>query len=191
MGDVNSEGAPVTCTSVQSVPDSAPSIASVQFEALYNELRRLARRQLHAQPRTTLCTTVLVHEAYLRVGGRQMNNDGRESFLALAAKAMRYVIVDHVRSRMAAKRGAGVAHTAIDNHEPSMPDRTLDLIEVAQALDQLEAINPRLVSVVECRFFAGMEFDEIGRLLDLCERTVQRDWRHARAYLENYLSRAT
>ena len=172
------------------MPASVLPGAAAQFKALYNELRRLAHRQMHAQARTTLCTTALVHEAYLRVGGKQMNHDGRESFLALAAKAMRCVIVDHVRARLAVKRGAGAAHTGMDKHEPAAPDRTLDLITVAQALDHLDTIDPRLVSVVECRFFAGMEFDEIGRVLGLCERTVQRDWRYARACLATYLNRA-
>jgi RNA polymerase sigma factor (TIGR02999 family) len=171
------------------MPASVLPGAAAQFKALYNELRRLAHGQMYAQARTTLCTTALVHEAYLRVGGKPMSQDSREGFLALAAKAMRCVLVDHVRARLAAKRGAGAAHTNVDNHEPAAPDRTLDLIEVAQALDHLDTINPRLVSVVECRFFAGMEFGEIGQVLGLCERTVQRDWRCARAYLETYLNR--
>ena len=172
------------------LPLSVLPSAAAQFQPLYAELRRLAHRQRGGMPRTTLSTTALVHETYLRLGD-ELRFTSRGEFMALAAKAMRCVIIDHVRARLAAKRGAGADHTTLEGVEQSSgPDSAIDLLTVAQLLDQLDAFDSRLVSVVECRFFAGMEFGEIGATLGVSERTVQRDWRRARAFLETRLADA-
>ncbi len=173
------------------LPPSVLPSATAHFQSLYAELRRLAHRQRGALPRTTLGTTALVHEAYLRLGD-DLRFTSRGEFMALAAKAMRCVIVDHVRARLAAKRGAGADHTSLENIDQRSEEggSLVDLLTVAQVLDELDAFEPRLVSVVECRFFAGMEFGEIGATLGVCERTVQRDWRRARAFLETRLADA-
>lgn len=166
--------------------------AAPAFSALYAELHRLARRQLGAAPRTCLCTTALVHEAYLKLHGSNARADARGPFLALAAKTMRHVVIDHVRERKAAKRGGGLR--AVTLHTDAMlagDGDTVDLLSVEQGLQALQELDPRLVSVVECHFFAGMDFAEIGGVLGLSERTVQRDWRRARAFLQLQLSNDT
>ncbi len=160
------------------------------FDLLYAQMRGLAHRQLGAAPRTTLCTTALVHEAWLKLG--HANAQQRGAFLALAAKTMRHVLIDHVRERNAAKRGGGARALTLDT-DVALADVSgsgVDLLAVEQGLQKLERLDPRLVSVVECHFFAGMDFAEIGEALELSERTVQRDWRRARAFLRTQLADA-
>src|SRR5690242_2096449 len=154
------------------------SFVPPSFETLYAQLRKLARRQLGASPRTTLCTTALVHEAWLKLGNAQAHEAQRSAFLALAAKTMRHVLIDHVRECNAAKRGGGVRAVTLDTDAVLASEGDdLDLLTIEQGLTLLEQLDPRLVSVVECHFFAGMDFPEIGSVLNLSERTVQRDWR--------------
>ncbi len=158
------------------------------FRALYAELRKLARRQLGAAPRTTLCTTALVHEAWLKLGAHRQ----RVPDLALAARAMRHVLIDHVRRRRAAKRGGGARAMTLDTRALiEEGEDAIDLLALEQGLQALQEIDPRLVGVVECHFFAGMEFAEIGEVLQLSERTVQRDWRRARAFLHAHLAESS
>lgn len=167
-----------------------PTPTPVAFEILYAELQRLARRQLGASPRTLLCTTALVHEAYLKLEAAAAPFE-RGPFLALAAKTMRHVVIDHVRSRVAAKRGGGAHAVTLDTDVVlAVGGDPVDLLTVEQGLQSLEALDPRLVSVVECHFFAGMNFDEIAQALELSERTVRRDWRRARAFLQARLADA-
>jgi RNA polymerase sigma factor (TIGR02999 family) len=158
--------------------------------ALYAELRRLARRQLGVAPRATLCTTALVHEAWLKLGEPRASAMQRNAFLAMAAKTMRNVLIDYLRERQAAKRGGGVHPVTLDTAHALVGDAhdDVDLLTIEQALQMLERLDPRLVSVVECHFFAGMDFAEIGTVLELSERTVQRDWRRARAFLQVQLA---
>ncbi|HJU08384.1 MAG TPA: ECF-type sigma factor [Rhodanobacteraceae bacterium] len=165
----------------------ASDATAPEFDLLYAQLRRLAHRQLGSASRTMLCTTALVHEAWLKLGGA----DGaqRGAFLAMAAKAMRHVLIDHLRQRNAAKRGGGMRAVTLDT-ETAFADagtNKVDLLAIEQGLQQLEQLDPRLVSVVECHFFGGMDFAEIGEALALSERTVQRDWRRARAFLKAQL----
>jgi RNA polymerase sigma factor (TIGR02999 family) len=156
---------------------------------VYEELRELAHRRLRdEQLGHTLGTTALVHEAYLRLqpldGGQWRD---RAQFFALASRVMRHVLVDYARRRRAEKRGGD--HTAItldpDRHaiEPRLPE----FLAVNDALDQLAALDPRLVQVVECRFFGGLTAAETAEALDTSLRTVERDWTRARAYLHELL----
>lgn len=175
---------------------TSPSVPTGQdrcdarFAQLYAQLRAIARRELGDRPRTSIDTVALVHEAYLRLEGRSLDLSGRGPFLALAAKAMRCVLVDHVRERMAEKRGGGAPHiTLISQVALDERGRLEDLLQIEHGLEALEALDPRLVTVVECRFFAGMEFAEIAQQLGLAERTVYRDWRRARAFLHARLMR--
>ncbi len=168
-----------------------PCLPAEAFEQLYAELRRLARRQLGRAPRTMLCTTARVHEAFLKLDGDSLDASRRGPFLALAAKAMRHVITDHVRECMAVKRGGGAIAVTLDTQRELVEGaEPLDLLTVEQGLRSLEQFDPRLVNVVECRFFAGMDFAEIGQVLGLSERTAQRDWRRARAFLQTRLADA-
>ena len=149
---------------------------------VYDDLRRLARRQLgHEYVERTLDPTALVHESYLKLGRGVMIARDRAHFLALAARAMRQVLVDHARERKAAKRGGGgwERTTLTDGHwvREFDPDHILVLDEA------LATLEPRQRQVVECRFFGGMDEQEIAEAIGVSERTVHRDWLKARAYL--------
>jgi RNA polymerase sigma factor (TIGR02999 family) len=155
------------------------------FDALlpqvYDALRQLARRQLGREfaPRT-LDATALVHEAYLKLAGGAVDAVDRGHFFAVAARAMRQVLVDHARRRHAARRGGGWASTTLTDGARVVDMDPAEIIALNDALDQLE---PRQRQVVECRFFAGMDEREIAAALGLTERTVRRDWVKARAWL--------
>lgn len=160
----------------------------VQF--IYDDLKRLAHRQLRSSaPGRPLDTTALVHEAYVRLidrAGATWND--RRHFLAAAATAMRHVIVDRVRERMAAKRGGGRADVTLDDELQIAADGESPLaLRVNETLDRLREIDPRLVQVVECRFFAGFTAEETSTALDVSPRTVERDWMRARAWLRDEL----
>jgi len=159
---------------------------SVALERLlplvYDDLRRLARRQLGREyAERTINPTALVHESYLKLGGGAMLAHDRAHFLALAARAMRQVLVDRARDRKAAKRGGGAWERTTLTDGAWVGEFGADrMLELDEALATLE---PRQRQVVECRFFGGMEEREIAEALDISERTVHRDWLKARAYL--------
>lgn len=148
---------------------------------VYDALRGLARRQLSREhaPRT-LEATGLVHEAYLKLAGGRVDASDRAHFLAVAARAMRQVLVDHARRRHAARRGGDWASVTLTEGIRGPDLDPAEMLALDEALEQLE---PRQRQVVECRFFAGMEEHEIATALGLTERTVRRDWVKARAWL--------
>jgi len=152
---------------------------------VYEDLRRLARRQLgHEYGERTLSPTALVHESYLKLGAGAMVARDRAHFLAIAARAMRQVLVDHARDRKAAKRGGGVwERTTLTDGAWAGEFDPDGLLVLDEALGELE---PRQRQVVECRFFGGMEEQEIAAALGVSERTVHRDWVKARAWLYRY-----
>jgi RNA polymerase sigma factor (TIGR02999 family) len=148
---------------------------------LYTELRRIAGRQLRREGGVpTLHATDLVHEAWFKLAGHPPPAADRAHFLALAARAMRQVLVDRARRRLAAKRGAGAEMVTFGSGEGALAVDPAELLALDQALDGLEA---RQRQVVEYRFFGGLEEKEIGELLGVTERTVRRDWLKARAWL--------
>lgn len=159
------------------------------FDRLYDELHRLAHRQLaaHGPAGATLNTTVLVHEAYLRLAGSLGPGGGdRAHFFNLAARVMRHVIIDFARRRIADKRGGGAVKVSLDEAgDLAGPDGSLtaELLALDTALGELERGNPDLARVVELRFFAGLPLEEIATLLGRSERSLKRDWRRARAFL--------
>lgn len=168
--------------------DAAPPAAvdpayRARFEALYDQLHRIARRELASSRKVTLSTTVLVHEAFLKLDGAALDVSERGRFLALAAKAMRCVLVDHARARLAGKRGGGRVQVTLATDLSGDDGDTVDLLAIEQSLGALEALDPRLAAVVEYRFYGGMEFQEIADHLGLTPRTIHRDWRKARAFL--------
>ncbi len=183
MGHEPKSGVPDTGVRTVAPDLFAGTAAQPAFDLLYAQLRQLARRQLRVAPHGTLCTTALVHEAWLKLGS--VGAAQRGAFLAMAARTMRNVLIDHLRERRAIKRGGGVRAITLDTDIAIVDgrDNGLDLLAVEQGLERLEQLDPRLVSVVECHFFAGMDFAEIGRVLEISERTAQRDWRRARAFL--------
>lgn len=149
---------------------------------VYDELRDLARRQMwRERPDHTLHATALVHEAYVKLaGGGRVEAADRAHFLAIAAHAMRQVLVDHARRQMAAKRGGGWEVTTLADGHRALDFRPEEILTLDRALERLE---PRQRQVVEYRFFAGLEEAEIAALLEVSERTVRRDWVKARAWL--------
>ncbi len=155
------------------------------FPLVYGQLRLAADQVLRAErPGHTLVPTALVHEAYLKlVGSGGIPAIDRGHFLAIAARAMRQILVDHARQRRTRKRGDGAVPVALD---VALPDRAMpadELVALDDALERLSGMNPRLRSVVELRFFAGMSEEEIAAVLGITTRTVQRDWARARAWL--------
>ena len=157
---------------------------------VYDELRDLARRRLRDErDGHTLGTTALVHEAYLRL--RPLDEGqwrDRAQFFALASKVMRHVLVDHARRRDAGKRGGGRAVVTLDPDQHAIDARLPEFLAVNDALDQLAALDPRLVQVVECRFYGGLNATETAEALGSSVRTVERDWARARAYLHELLA---
>ena len=148
---------------------------------VYDDLHRLAHRQLNREGGGhTLQTTGLVHEAYMKLAGGKVNAASRSHFLAIAARAMRQVLVDYARRRKAEKRGSGVAAVTLNDGEQGVDVSPDDLLVLDEVLDQLE---PRQRQVVELRFFGGMEEKDIAEALGISERTVRRDWVKARAWL--------
>ena len=153
--------------------------------SLYQDLHAMARRQLAGQQGRTLDATALVHEAYLKVVGRQATHfEDRAHFFAYAATAMRSVVVDYARQRLAQKRG-GDLHRVTD-----LPDELAGGVRLDEetlgldiALTRLAQVEPRLAKVVELRFFAGLSEMEIASLLKRSERSIRRDWQKARLYL--------
>jgi RNA polymerase sigma factor (TIGR02999 family) len=164
------------------------------FGLLYDELQRLARAQLRREvDGHTLNTGALVHEAYLRLGDGS-STEWRDSahFMAIAATAMRRVLVDHARRFRAAKRD-GVAHAvsldAVDTQRRDVQDDSL--VDLDDALVRLAELDARQAQVVECRFFAGYTEEETAKALDIGLRTVKRDWAKARSWLFRELDQRT
>lgn len=156
------------------------------YELLYDELRRIAHARLrHADGLTQLQTTGLVNESYLRlVKLGQLQVDDRTHFLAYAARAMRSIVVDFARENMAQRRGAGATHVTLSTTlAESLALDTTQVMRIHEALEELGAVDARLVQVVEMRFFAGLDEKEIAQALQLSTRTVERDWDKARAFL--------
>lgn len=154
------------------------------FSVLYDELRVLAARHLRREPRgRSMQTTELVHEAYLRlVGQRDVDWQNRAHFFAIAAQAIRRVLIDHARHRQIAKRGGGwhkvTLHEALD-----APGEELDFPALHEALDRLMVLHERQARIVEMRFFGGLSVEDVVHVLGVSRRTVERDWKMAKAWL--------
>lgn len=178
--------------SVLASDGSTPSLDDM-IPIVLRELREMARRQLakeHGQ--SSLQTTDLVHEAYLRMASdTSVAAHGRAYFFAASARAMRHVLIDAARRRRANKRGGGLALMGLDderhahvNHVDVYAD---DLLDIDHALQELERHSPRHAQVVECRFFGGMTVEDTAHALDISPRTVKSDWAFARAWLARSL----
>ncbi len=164
------------------------------FDALvsrvYDELSRIAHLQLRRhRPGATLDTVALVHEAYLRLAEESgVDWQGRGHFFAVAARAMRFVLVDRARRAMAGKRGAGIAALPLDEGIVAEPSDAERVLAVHEAVERLQALDPRLARLIECRFFVGLDDAEVAEVLELSPRTVQRDWLRAKAWLQRLLA---
>lgn len=167
-------------------PEPVPA-SDALFAELYAELRRRARVLRRRGASHTLSTTGLVHESYLKLRG----HDGwvsREHFLNTAARAMRQVLVNAAEARVAAKRGGGAWIVTLDEGVGLTPARPEEVLALNEALSRFEQLSPRQARVVECRYFAGLSVEETAAALGVGTATVQRDWRFARAWLQQALT---
>jgi RNA polymerase sigma factor (TIGR02999 family) len=155
------------------------------FNLVYAELHASARRQLaRARPGQTLNTTVLVHEAYVKlVESAQANWNDRGHFFAVAAKAMRQIIIDYARWAARKKRGGDVQRISLDGIDVADEERAGELIALDAALNRLETFSAPLARLVELRFFAGLSIDETAEALAMPPHQIKREWRKARAFL--------
>jgi RNA polymerase sigma factor (TIGR02999 family) len=161
-------------------------------QLVYEELRRLAHRYM-AQQRGdhTLQTTALVHEAYLRLAGQgEPHYQNRAHFLAVAARAMRQILVDHARSALRQKRGAGAERVELDEAAWVSAAPTREILDLNEALEKLATLDARKAQVVELRYFGGLKQEEIAEALNVSEVTVRRDWTFSRAWLYAELRKA-
>jgi RNA polymerase sigma factor (TIGR02999 family) len=161
------------------------------FQVVYNELHRQAARYLrHEQPGLSLQTTDLIHEAYLRLINQQhVEWQNRLHFFAIAAKVMRRILVDHARSRRAAKRGGSAIRLPLEEAMAVLPGQDLDFVALDEALARLSEIDVQQSQIVELRFFSGLSVEQTAKVLDVSERTVKRDWNVAKAWLRRELRR--
>jgi len=157
------------------------------FTVLYDELHRLAQRELRRSAQLTMSPTTLLHETYLNLSGRQGIFPDRARFLAYASRAMRGLLIDYVRSRRAQKRGGAFEITSLPTEVPADPAEDTDLEGIGEALNALGAIEPRLAQIVDFKFFCGFSFAEIAELLGISERTAQRDWDKAPILLQRHI----
>jgi RNA polymerase sigma factor (TIGR02999 family) len=155
------------------------------FTRVYNELRTLARQVRRGGSGQTLDTTALVHEAYIKLAhSADIDWEGRAHFFGVAARAMRQVLVDAARRRLAQKRGGEDGWlVTLDESSHAAPVRAAGLVALDGALERLAAVDPRRARVVEHRFFAGLTTRETAEVLGVSTGTVERDWRAARAWL--------
>jgi RNA polymerase sigma factor (TIGR02999 family) len=161
-----------------------PQAMEQVFQMVYRDLHGLARRELARRPApATLGATALVHEAYLKLAERVPGWNDRRHFFAVAARAMRQILVDHVRQKLADKRGAGAAHVPLEETRIGVENHLVDILILDRALERLEGLGERLARVVELRYFAGLSVEETAEALEVTTRTVKRDWRKARALL--------
>ncbi len=152
---------------------------------VYAELRRIAHRsERRERPGHTLQTSALINEAYLRLAGqREPHWPNRPHFFAIAAKLMRWILVDHARSKGYAKHGAHAHRVSLDEGMAVGGKRTADVIALDDALKDLEAVDRRKSRIVELRFFGGLTEDETTEMLQVSRRTVSREWRPAKVWI--------
>jgi RNA polymerase sigma factor (TIGR02999 family) len=160
---------------------------------VYEELRRLAHHYMKGErPDHTLQTTALVNEAYLRLADQTIPNwQSRAQFFAVAARAMRQILVSYARSNRAQKRGGGVGKIELDEAAIMSPEQSNEIVDVHEALERLGRLDERKARVVELKYFGGLNYDEMSEVLKISPVTVRRDWRFAKAWLYTELHNAT
>ena len=169
-----------------------PTALEKLIPLVYKELRHLAHRYMEGQrPNHTLQTTALVNEAYLRLADQSKPNfTNRSHFFAVAAKAMRQILVDYAKAQQSQKRGAGASKVELNEAALISPEQTSAILDVDEALEKLAVLDSRKAHVVELRYFGGLNQDEIAEVLKISIVTVRRDWVFARAWLYTELHSA-
>jgi RNA polymerase sigma factor (TIGR02999 family) len=152
---------------------------------LYEELRALARHFMQDERAGhTLQTTALVHEAYIRMGGRKDDAiENKTHYMRIAAQAMRRVLIDHARRKQSTKHGGGRQREVVENFDEFSINTSIDLIALDSAIEKLASLDPQLAQVVELRFFGGLTIEETAKVMGVSPRTVKYDWRMAKAWL--------
>ncbi|MBV8630466.1 MAG: sigma-70 family RNA polymerase sigma factor [Silvibacterium sp.] len=170
---------------LQEVSQGNREAESALMTQVYGELRKLARRYMHAErPDHTLQATALVNEAYLRLMAQQGATwQDRAHFFAAAAQLMRHILVDHARAHKAGKRGGEQHQVTLTEGLAAEESKSIEVLALNEALEKLGRVDPRQARVVELHFFGGLTFAEIAYVLETSERTVKRDWTMARAWL--------
>jgi RNA polymerase sigma factor (TIGR02999 family) len=172
-------------TMLMAVRSGDASAADQLFQRVYGELHRIASGQRRRWGgNETLNTTALVHEAYLKLVNQDVAawND-RAHFFAVAAKAMRHILINYAERQVAAKRGGGAVHIPLGENDLVAPEAAEDLLSLDEALTALAAVHERSSRVVECRFFGGFDIQETANTLAVSPATVERDWAFASAWL--------
>ena len=171
---------------LESIKSGDPQAAGKLLPLLYDELRKLARQKLaHEAPGQTLDATALVHEAYLRMIGSGDDRPfaGEGHFFAVAAEAMRHVLVDRARRKRREKHGGGRRRVDLHDDHPAPPDQADDLLALDEALDRLAVEDPEAARLVQIRYFAGLSVEEAAASLGISRATAYRQWAFARAWL--------
>lgn len=160
---------------------------------VYEELRRLAHHYMRGQrPDHTLQATALVNEAYLRLADQTSPNfTNRSHFFAVAAQAMRQILVNYAKAAQSQKRGGGVLKVELDEAALISPEQTTEILDLNEALERLATLDSRKAHVVELKYFGGLNHNEIAEVLKISGVTVRRDWVFAKAWLHNELHNAT
>jgi RNA polymerase sigma factor (TIGR02999 family) len=174
---------------LQAAGTGAKDAVNQLLPRVYEELRQLAGACLAGErPGGTLQATALVHEAYLRlVRQESVGFEGRAQFFAAAATVMRRILVDHARARRREKRGGDAVRVTLDEALAVFESAVPDIMDLDAALAALAEIDPRKARLVELRFFAGVSMEDAAQMLGVTQRTVERDWRFARAWLRDRL----
>ena len=158
------------------------------FARVYAELREIAHQRLRIhQSGDTLNTTALVHEAYLKLAGPGADVADRAHFLALASRAMRFILVDHARARLMQKRGGGQRDVPLELVQVATDEPVADLLVLNDAMERLRRMSDRQCQLVEYRFFGGLNYEEIAEVMGVSVRTVKREWVKARTWLYTYM----
>jgi RNA polymerase sigma-70 factor, ECF subfamily len=159
---------------------------------VYEELRRLAHRSMEGERSDhTLQTTALVNEAYLRLADQTNPNwQSRAHFFAVAARAMRRILVNYAKSNRAQKRGGGAARIELDEAAILSPEQSKEIVDLHEALERLATLNSRKARVVELKYFGGLNHDEIAEVMKISTVTVRRDWMFAKTWLYDELHNA-
>jgi len=167
-----------------------PGAAEQLLVVVYSELRRLAAAKMSREaPGQTLQPTALVHEAWLRLGGDGQRWENRAHFFGAAAEAMRRILIERARRKLAARRGSGQECVDVDEIEIAAPtEKDDELLAVHEALDRLATHDARKAELVKLRYFAGLSFAETAEVLGISEATAYRDWEYARAWLHQEIN---
>ena len=166
---------------LQSIDQGDPRAAEQLLPLVYDELRRLAAHKMSLQPAgQTLQATALVHEAYLRlVGDEEKRWESRKHFFSAAAEAMRHILIDRARRRLRVRHGEKAERVPLDEVEIAAPAKEEIILQLNDALEELQRVSAEQAEIVKLRFFAGFSEPEIAQILDLSERSVQRQWSYA------------